>query len=330
MGAERGPRPLRVIADEFSAVADTDPAQALQLWGELAAHPDRPRMPLSDRLAALDDLAAVWSATGEHARAVATAEEALAATPTDDPDLPYRQSCLADRVEAGWLAEPSDAGFARLLAARRAAVDGTAPADPVLVTRLSALADAYRTRWWAATDTGALDTAVLTLREAEAVARSIGVDPARPAGNLAVVLADRFAAAGDDADLGAALEAAARAGDGSPAGHPDRGTHMLLHATLLSDRYDRHGLLADLHDALAVAYATLDEDLDDDRELARLQNLLGVLELDRFQIEDDAAHLTVAVDWARAATATADPADPALAGYLTNSAPRTVSRSSRR
>ena len=309
---------LSTLLAKFSAAADVDPARAVRMWSEISGHPDWPGSATRVRLSALNDLAAAYSGSGDHERAIAAAEDALAATPPDDPDHPYRQSCLAERIAARYAATGHEPDLTRLVAVRRAAVDSTAGEDPDLVVRLSALADAYRTRWWATEDATALTTAVQALETAEATAGSFGADPARTAGNLAVVLADRFEATGDDADLDAALDAVARARDASPAGHPDRGTHLLLHATLLSDRYDHGGRLADLHDAIAIAYATLDEPLDDDRELARLQNLLGLLELDGNQVEGNARRLDVAVNWARAATATTDAADPELAGYLTN------------
>jgi hypothetical protein len=315
------PQPaLRTLLDRFSAVAGTDPAAALQLWVDVSGHPDWRDAPAAVRLAALDDLAVVCSSAGDHDRAVATAEDALAATPPGEPDHPYRLSCLAARIRDRHTATGEGADLAQLVAVRRTAVDATADGAPELGTRLFALADAYRTRWRVTGDPSALDAAVEVLTSAAASADAAGGDPARCSGNLAVALADRFEAVGDPADLDAALDSAARARAASPAGHPERGTSLLVHATLLSDRYDHAGRLADLHDALGTAYLALDEPLND-RELARLQNLLGLLELDRYQVEADPAHLDDAVRWARAAVAAlaaTDADDPELVGYLTN------------
>jgi hypothetical protein len=309
---------LEELLTAFSSTVDTDPGEAVRLWERVRAHPDWPTVAAPARLAALDDLAAACSATGDHDRAVTTAEAALTATPEADPDHPYRISCLAERVAARRAATGSGHDLVRLLDLRQEAVDRTSDDDPDLVVRLSALADAHRTRWRVAGDAVALDRALRALDDAVGLASLHGTDVARPAGNLAVVLADRFDAVGDPGDLTDALTAIALAQRSGGADHPDRGSHLTLHATLLSERFDQDGRLSDLRAALSIGHAALDAPLDDDRERARVQNLLGLLELDRFQIEGDPVGLDDAVRWARTATATTDAADPELPGYLTN------------
>lgn len=309
---------LPALLDRFSVAADTAPAHALQLWTSIVAHRDWPATALEVRLAALDDLAAAQSGVGDHDGAVATAEAALAATPRQDPDHAYRLGGLATCLEARHRQTGESADLERLVAVRRAAVDRTAPRSAELVVRLGALGAAHRIRWRCTGESRSLDDAVDALHQAVAAAALLRTDLARSAGNLAVALSDRFDAWGRSGDLDSAIRAVQQALRAGPDESTDRGTHLLLLATLLSDRYDHTGRIADLHDALTTAHAAADISLDDGRERARLQNLLGVLELDRHQIEPDRAALGEAVRWARSAVETTDPADPSLAGYLTN------------
>ncbi|MGH4009936.1 MAG: hypothetical protein ACRDTH_17585 [Pseudonocardiaceae bacterium] len=309
---------IQHLLDKLDATATADSGAAVHTWAQLTAHPDWPGLSAATRLAALDDAAAAYAGTGKVDQAVAIAQQALAATASEDPDRPYRIAMLAQRVRERYETTSHASDLVWLVELSRAAVDGSAPGAPELALRLTALGGALRLRHAVCGNLDDLDAAVRLFRQASEFAAAHHADPAPHDNNLAVALSDRYERTGRTADLNDAVATARRAVDRAPRGHADRSMYLTNLAVYLSDRYDRTGDLADLDDATAVAADAL-EDIDPaDPGLPRLHNVLAALHLDRYERFGRGSDLDLSLTSARAAVTGVSAGAPELPGYLNN------------
>ena len=184
--------------------------------------------------------------------AIAACQQAVAASPADDPDRAGRLSNLGAALRTRFERTGDRADLDAAIAAGQQAA-AASPADhPGRAATLSNLSLALRTRFERTGDRADLDAAIAAGQQA--VADSPADHPGRAAtlSNLSLALRTRFERTGDRADLDAAIDACQQAVAASPADHPARVGYLSNLGAALQTRFERTGDRADLDAAIAA------------------------------------------------------------------------------
>ncbi|MDN3027160.1 CHAT domain-containing protein [Streptomyces sp. S.PB5] len=288
---------------------------AEQAWADISGASgasDGPDITGSDRWAALQNLAALYSArAGEsdsvgHDLAVRHYEAALEALPADDPRTAAARVSLASGLvgRAGCNGDASDARRALLLLDQ---VLRELPAgDPLRSTAKlnEAVATGVMYRRSEPPDPGMLDRAIALYRDVLSADHRTRLFPSLQA-NLGTLLTSRFRLNGRIEDIDDAIRALEESTALTPAEHPQRASRQEKLGQALELRYQTRADLTDLDNQVA-AYR---EALHASPENPAAMNLLGAVLAIRGEITGNEDSLTEAIALHRKAVdATTEPA----------------------
>ncbi|KAJ6629757.1 CHAT domain-containing protein [Mycena sp. CBHHK59/15] len=248
---------------------------------------------------------------GDLEEAILNKQEAVKATPADDPE---RAGCLhtlavslTDRCR--WLGDQND--LETTLKIKQEVLDLTPTYHPDRPRYLQALAVSLSDRYQRLGDLDDLGSALQY--NMEAVDLTSANHPDRPGRlhTLAVLLSDRYRRLGDLDDLGSALQYNTEAVDLTPANHPDRPGclhtlavflsdryrpgHLHTLAAFLSDPYRQLGNLNDLETALKIKQEVVSLTPTDHPDRPRCLQALAASNSDRYRRLGDLKDLEAAI-----------------------------------
>ena len=249
------------------------------------------------------------------ARGIDFLQQAVEATPRDDPDHRAYLSALSLALQRRFERTGALADLDAAIDAAQRAITATPTDHPHQAAALQALSAALQRRF---ERTGALADLDAAIDAAQRAITGIPTDDPAHLSTLSFALQRRFERTGALADLDAAIDATQRAVTATPNDDPDLALDLSNLGNALQDRFVRTGRLADLDEAVNTERMAADlTPADHPNRAAMLSNFGNALHA-RFGRTGNQADLDEAVDVKRAAVDLTPADHPNRALWLSN------------